>query len=356
MKNIITKIKEVPKKIRSIKNVTRKGKGSTAKLVLINVNLILFLSSVTMFGFASNMILKDVKSSMMKTIETKIDKELEGKPEDLLFMRDELSKTKYKVESEEREVNKKKILSEVDTKLKEYEALLLEDKKTEDKIREEFEYAMKEENVWTLSIDNVIELKNISSEYGVNPHTVIKSLPVYKDESKSFGEIVKQTAQELLRPSVALAEGDNATRSGGARIVGATTSSNITSLSGLAGSELESMLQGNMSGLGQAFADMEATYGVNAIYAISVAQHESGHGSSGLAQGNNNLFGIKGGSGWRSYQSKYDSIMDFGRLMNGGHYIGGGRTSVDAIGSVYCEGNTWAGYIKGMMARNTGAN
>lgn len=93
-----------------------------------------------------------------------------------------------------------------------------------------------------------------------------------------------------------------------------------------------------LSGLGNAFVDMENKWGVDGLYAMSVAFHESAKGNSSLAKNKNNLFGMKSrNGGWRSFESKYDNIMYFGEYMNKDMYKG---KNIYEIGKIYCPPNT----------------
>lgn len=110
--------------------------------------------------------------------------------------------------------------------------------------------------------------------------------------------------------------------------------------------ELESVLTKGLSGYGQAFYNMEQKYGINSIFAISVAELESGHGTSSAFRNKNNAFGI--GSGKR-FSSVEAGIEYFGQLMNKSLYYG---KSIDRIGSIYCVGDNWAYKVKSLMKSN----
>ena len=109
--------------------------------------------------------------------------------------------------------------------------------------------------------------------------------------------------------------------------------------------QLESVLTKGLSGYGQAFYDMEQKYGVNAIYAISVAEFESGYGTSYDFRIKNNAFGVGPGIRFGSVQS---GIEYFGELMNSSLYYG---KNIDAIGVIYCD-KTWASMVKKLMHEN----
>lgn len=110
--------------------------------------------------------------------------------------------------------------------------------------------------------------------------------------------------------------------------------------------QLEEVLTKGLSGYGQAFYDMEQKYGINSIFAISVAELESGYGTSSAFRNKNNAFGI--GSGKR-FSSVEAGIEYFGQLMNKPLYYG---KSIDKIGSIYCIGGNWANKVKSLMKSN----
>jgi len=126
-------------------------------------------------------------------------------------------------------------------------------------------------------------------------------------------------------------------------------SHDITSVSGLGPDELEYIVSGSgLSGLGQTFYEMENTYGVNAVFAISVAQLESGNGESVMARYDNNLFGLMG----MSFSSREKCIVYFGDLIRN-YYFDNGMTTTYSINPVYCPDNyEWASYIESLMSHN----
>lgn len=113
---------------------------------------------------------------------------------------------------------------------------------------------------------------------------------------------------------------------------------NIYIPSGLSASQFNSALEGTgIEGLGQAFVDMENNWGVDGLFCMAVAFHESANGYSRLAVNNNNLFGMRSRNGWKKFDSKYDAIVYFGEYMNKNLYKG---KSVYEIGNIYCPPNT----------------
>lgn len=56
---------------------------------------------------------------------------------------------------------------------------------------------------------------------------------------------------------------------------------------------LESLDDSPLAGKGDAFKDAEAEFGINALFLMAVAGHESGFGTSAIAREKNNLFGFQ---------------------------------------------------------------
>jgi beta-N-acetylglucosaminidase len=81
-----------------------------------------------------------------------------------------------------------------------------------------------------------------------------------------------------------------------------------------------------LRGLGQAFKDAEATYGVNALLALSVGMNESAKGTSNYAMERNNLFGLNATDNNTNQNTSYyttpaSSVMEFAKT-----YISKGYT------------------------------
>lgn len=135
----------------------------------------------------------------------------------------------------------------------------------------------------------------------------------------------------------------------------------ITKPSGISIADFNELLKGTgLQGLGASFYEAEHTYEINGFFAISVAQLESGYGTTPLAKKKNNLFAM---NAWGDtdaevfhravkYSTKHDSIMAFGKLMRN-NYINKGRTNVRAVGAIYCELPTyWTKSITRLIETN----
>lgn len=124
--------------------------------------------------------------------------------------------------------------------------------------------------------------------------------------------------------------------------------------------QLEECLQRGLAGLGECFAQAEQTYGVNALFLIAICQEESAHGTSGLAIANNNLAGLRGGSGWRSFASFADCVDYLANMLakyylaaDGAFYRG---SSISGVSQVYCGGSShWVSNISKYIQQNQAA-
>lgn len=128
--------------------------------------------------------------------------------------------------------------------------------------------------------------------------------------------------------------------------------SNVTQKSTMSVSEMEQKLKGTaLEGLAGAFKKAEENHGVNAVFLIGLAIHESDFGNSRLAKEKNNLFGFKAYD-----RSPYRSAQRFGSLSEGidevagylaknylrkdGKYYNG--LSIRDIGKRYATDPRWA--------------
>lgn len=99
-----------------------------------------------------------------------------------------------------------------------------------------------------------------------------------------------------------------------------------------------------MENLGKSFVDLEQEYGVNALFAMAVARTESGLGTSSMAKRQHNFFGMIG----NSYNSDYEGIMGFGKLMQKDWYY---QKDIERIAKTYCPptASHWAAQNKDFM-------
>ncbi len=126
---------------------------------------------------------------------------------------------------------------------------------------------------------------------------------------------------------------------------------------GYSKSQLENTVKGTpLEGIGEYALAAEHIHGVNALFIISLAQHESGNGRSRLAINKNNLFGLGAydSSPYESaisYSSKEDCIMEFAKIISKS-YFSNGRYSLRKIGGRYASDPAWAEGIAKTMKSN----
>lgn len=129
----------------------------------------------------------------------------------------------------------------------------------------------------------------------------------------------------------------------------------VNTTSGLSELDVYNLLRDSspsMASIASDIIDIEREYGINALFTMAVASHESGRGTSELAKYNNNLFGLKDGrnGGWYSFSSKSESAYLFARSITNIYFSKGLVTPWD-INGVYCpnDGGYWAGQVTTIM-------
>ncbi len=135
---------------------------------------------------------------------------------------------------------------------------------------------------------------------------------------------------------------------------------NVRLSSGATALAIDEKLKGtDLEGLGASFVKAESDYGVNAWFLTGLAIHESGYGSSKIAQDKNNIFGYQAYDATpyasaATFSSKAESIdyvaknLSEAYLTPGGTYYNG--TSIDSIGKRYATDPSWSSKVKNIMA------
>lgn len=93
------------------------------------------------------------------------------------------------------------------------------------------------------------------------------------------------------------------------------------------------------------FLEACSTYDLDCYLLPAISGVESTFGKF-IAPGTNNAFGW--GRGIIPFTSFHEAIMTVGKGLRE-NYIDKGATSVNAIGAIYCEGNTWSGKVTYFM-------
>ncbi|WP_422121900.1 glucosaminidase domain-containing protein [Planococcus sp. X10-3] len=98
--------------------------------------------------------------------------------------------------------------------------------------------------------------------------------------------------------------------------------------------KLENTLDGKLSGTSAHFINAGKKYDLDPNFLSAIAIHETGNGSSRAVNEKNNVAGMMGRNGLRSYDSLEESIFDMARNLRQ-NYLNQGITTVSAVGAKY---------------------
>jgi beta-N-acetylglucosaminidase len=98
--------------------------------------------------------------------------------------------------------------------------------------------------------------------------------------------------------------------------------------------KINKVLGGKLKGMGEVFVRAGKQFNIDPALLTAVAQHETGNGKSRAANEKNNIAGMMGINGLKSYPSIEDSIMDMARNLSK-NYLGAGLSSIAKIGAKY---------------------
>ncbi|MGI2328504.1 glucosaminidase domain-containing protein [Planococcus sp. YIM B11945] len=98
--------------------------------------------------------------------------------------------------------------------------------------------------------------------------------------------------------------------------------------------KMDSDLEGKLSGAAVHFINAGKKYNIDPNLLSSIAIHETGNGSSRAANEKNNVAGMMGKNGLRSYNSVEESIFDMARNLRQ-NYLDQGKSTIAEIGAKY---------------------
>jgi flagellum-specific peptidoglycan hydrolase FlgJ len=98
--------------------------------------------------------------------------------------------------------------------------------------------------------------------------------------------------------------------------------------------KLDNSLEGKLSGTASHFIDAGKKYDIHPGLLSAIAIHETGNGSSKAVNEKNNVAGMMGKNGLRSYESVEDSIFDMARNLRQ-NYLNQGKDTIVKIGAKY---------------------
>ena len=135
---------------------------------------------------------------------------------------------------------------------------------------------------------------------------------------------------------------------------------NLLEKSNLTSDDAYRMLKGSkLQSVSSHYIYAEETYGVNAIFLMGLTSLESGHGTSNIAINNNNIGGVRKGSGEYSSFSSWESCISYIANLISKYYLKDDATyfsgrSIWDVNKNYCENSDWADKIvsisKGLMS------
>lgn len=135
---------------------------------------------------------------------------------------------------------------------------------------------------------------------------------------------------------------------------------NLLEKSNLTRDDAYRMLKGSkLQSVSSHYIYAEETYGVNAIFLMGLTSLESGHGTSNIAINNNNIGGVRKGSGEYSSFSSWESCISYIANLISKYYLKDDATyfsgrSIWDVNKNYCENSDWADKIvsisKGLMS------
>jgi hypothetical protein len=125
---------------------------------------------------------------------------------------------------------------------------------------------------------------------------------------------------------------------------------------------LNSKLEGVLQGKAEVFIEAGKKYGIYPAFLAAVSMHETGNGASNAARFKNNVAGMMGKNGLRSYDSVEDSIFDMARNLRQ-NYLDEGKLTIAQIGAKYAPigaandptglNNHWVNGVQGYMSKIT---
>jgi hypothetical protein len=97
---------------------------------------------------------------------------------------------------------------------------------------------------------------------------------------------------------------------------------------------LNSRLEGTLHKTGSFFVEAGKKYLINPAFLAAVSMHETGNGTSNAARFKNNVAGMMGKNGLKSYASVEESIFDMARNLRN-NYLDEGKLTLSQIGAKY---------------------
>jgi hypothetical protein len=99
-------------------------------------------------------------------------------------------------------------------------------------------------------------------------------------------------------------------------------------------STLNGQLEGTLRNAGHLFVEAGKKHQINPAFLAAVSMHETGNGSSNASRFKNNVAGMMGRNGLKSYDSIEESIFEMARNLRN-NYLDEGKLTISQIGAKY---------------------
>ncbi len=204
----------------------------------------------------------------------------------------------------------------------------------------------------------MIENKDVEASK-VEDQKLNESIRIMKEESLSLAKESLELKDSMQK--ISLGVNRNYKASSATRGINSRTNYltlRLDSKSNLTKSELNKIVSNtNLKGLGEACLIAEHLYNVNALFIISLAQHESGNGKSKIARDKNNLFGIGAYDRdpykyAKTFETKEDCILYFAKMIKRNYFDKRNRRTAQKIGEIYASDPAWATKLAKTMEKN----
>ena len=111
---------------------------------------------------------------------------------------------------------------------------------------------------------------------------------------------------------------------------------------------LNQFLGGVLRGKGKAFCKAQEKYGINAVFLLAIAKHESGNGTSKIARERCNVAGMKGKNGWMRFSSVEECIDKMAKNIKE-NYVDENKKTISQINRKYAKDTKWGTKILGFI-------
>ncbi|MHC0038133.1 glucosaminidase domain-containing protein [Pseudoneobacillus sp. C159] len=147
--------------------------------------------------------------------------------------------------------------------------------------------------------------------------------------NKNFSTIINQLLSEnnmqLMLPTLPIAINSNINLNGEIQSI---------RFQSISAEQLNQSLDGKLKGMGEIFLREGKRFNIDPALLVAIAKHETGNGHSNAAHEKNNIAGMMGSNGLKTYESVEASIIDMTRNLSK-NYLDIGLTSIQKIGAKY---------------------